>query len=208
MFRTKFHAEIDTDNLTESFNHTLRTRYLHLQQDKTVAAFVKLLVDVVFTEHEREYAIATAQQTDSYRLPRYNLPKYLQNRPRPVQAACLLNLERGKEIDREDITEIQDGEFVVKMPLAKKCTVNIPDGKCSCYQFINKRHPCKHMFAVFSHFPQWSWASLPTSLTNSEYLTLDSVMLNSATLNSSTLYVTDENTTDGKQLSHNKLSVQ
>lgn len=180
MYRKQFHAETDTDNITESFNHALRSRYLHLQQDKTVSALVKVLVDVVFKEQEREYVIAITQQTASYRIPRYDVPEYLRNRPRPVQAACLLNMERAKEINREDVTEVEEGVFKVKMPNAKTYTVKIQDGQCSCHEFTTKRHPCKHMFAVFTYFTDWSWKSLPRSLTESEYLTLDTCALEAA----------------------------
>ena len=173
MFRKQFHAEIDTDNITESFNHTLRTRYLPLQQDKTVSAFAKVLIDIVFEEQQREYVIATAHQSTSYRLPRYHLPENLKNRPRSVQATILLNMERADEITRENITEIKEGTYCVRHANSKEYTVNIPDGQCSCHQFITTHHPCKHMFAIFKYFTQWSWSSLPHSLTESEYLTLD-----------------------------------
>ena len=181
MFRKQFHAEIDTDNITESFNHTLRTRYLPLQQDKTVSAFVKVLTEIVFEEQEREYVKATAQQSTSYRRPRYHLPENLQNRPRSVQAAILLNMERANEINRENITEIHEGKYCIQNANSKEYTVNIPEGHCSCHQFLTTHHPCKHMFAIFNYFTQWSWGSLPPSLTESEYLTLDHTALETET---------------------------
>lgn len=179
--RKEFHAEVDTDNLTESFNHALRSRYLHLQQDKTVSAFVKVLVDIVFTEQEREYVVATTQQTTCYRLPRYSLPEYLQNRPRQVQAACLLNMERANEMSKNDITEVEEGTYNVKGPGSKEYTVSVSNGHCSCYEFVTKQYPCKHMFAVFAH-TQWSWSSLPHSLTESEYMTLDTSAVYTSTI--------------------------
>jgi len=62
-YRQNFHAEVNTDNLTEAFNHALRSRYLHLRQDSTVSDLVDLLLKIVFPEQEREYAIAVTQQT-------------------------------------------------------------------------------------------------------------------------------------------------
>ena len=130
VYRKQFHAEVDTDNLTEAFNHALRCRYLHLQQDKTVSAFVRVVIDIVFSEHEREYIIATTQQRYTYRIPRYPLPAYLKNRPHSVQAACLLNIEKAKDIKIEDISEIQSGEYKVCATTAhsKDYTVNILEG--------------------------------------------------------------------------------
>ena len=39
----------------------------------------------------------------------------------------------------------------------------------------------QHMFAIFSHFPSWSWNNLPASLTDSAYMTLDTAVLTDTT---------------------------
>ena len=67
IFRQRFHAGIDTDNFTESFNNVFRTRYQQLRYDTTIHSLVKLLVDVVYPEQEREYNIKSAQLTTQYR---------------------------------------------------------------------------------------------------------------------------------------------
>ena len=86
-------------------------------------------------------------------------------------------MERADEIIRENITEINEGIYCIRNSDSKEYTVNIPEGHCSCHQFLTTHHPCKHMFAIFNYFSQWSWSSLPPSLTESEYLTLDHTAL-------------------------------
>ena len=97
IFRQQFHAGIDTDNFTESFNNVFRTRYQRLRYDTTIHSLVKLLVDVVFPEQEREYNIKTAMLTTHYRQPRHQLPEFLLGRPRQVQATCIGNMEKAKK---------------------------------------------------------------------------------------------------------------
>ena len=90
--------QIDTDNFTESFNNVFRTRYQQLRYDTTIHSLVKLLVDVVFPEQERKYNIKTAMLTTHYRQPRHQLPEFLLGRPHQVQATCISNMEKAKEI--------------------------------------------------------------------------------------------------------------
>jgi len=113
-YHQNFHANVYTDNLAEAFNHTLRSRYLHLRQDSTVADFVDLLLKIVFPEQEHEYAIAVTQQTEAYRKPRYDMPDYLRNRPHTVQAQCLANMASAKQFNFCDVTTDKEGIFTVK----------------------------------------------------------------------------------------------
>ena len=52
---------------------------------------------------------------------------------------------------------------------------NMPE--CTCKDWTRWHIPCKHFFAVFNHFPNWGWASLPTTYLENEYLTADSAVL-------------------------------
>lgn len=184
VYRKTFHVGTDTNNLTEAFNNAFRSRYLKLRQDTTVYSLVQVLTDIVFPEQEKEYAIAVAQQMDTYRTPRYKLPDFLTNRPYPVQAECLAGMQAGAAINRKDLTEVSEGSFEVCQGSGKamrRVLVNIVEGKCTCSYYIKSNIPCKHMFAVFTHYPhKWSWKDLPVSLTESSYMTLDSPLLHSS----------------------------
>ena len=171
-----FHCGVDTNNITESFNNVLRKRYLPLRQDTTIFALVQILVEVVFPEQEVRYIQATVKQTSAYRRPRYHLPNYLNNILHTAQSICLLNMERAKAIPRSHITqqELRGAYSLLSSSSAERSwTVNIPAGSCTCPSFLSSHLPCKHMFAVFHHYPKWTWDDLPKELTNSTHMTLD-----------------------------------
>ncbi len=182
IYRQNFHCRVDTNNITESFNNVLRKRYLPLRYDTTIYALVQVLVEVVFPEQETRYIQATVKQTFAYRKPRYDVPSYLQARPHCIQGVCLMNMERGKVIPKSHITETElDGNFSVrKSTIARndpqeedKWAVSILQGNCNCPSFKTSHVPCKHMFAIFHHFPKWSWNDLPLELTDAAHMLLD-----------------------------------
>ena len=114
-YRQNFHGGVNTNNITESFNNVLRKRYLPLRHDTTVFALTQILVEVVFPEQELKYIQATVKQTTEYRIPKYPMPSYLQNRPHSVQGMCLLNLECSKSIPIDKILKkSENGLFYVQ----------------------------------------------------------------------------------------------
>lgn len=169
VYRQDFHAQVDTDNFTESFNNVLKNHYLTLRHDKSVFSLSKILLHCVFPDQEREYTILTTRQTAAYRKPRNEIPTFLLNRPVKVQSACLANMEKAKQIPSSSITELSHEDGVYKV---NSHEVRISDGNCSCPYFQQERIPCKHIFSVFNHFG-WTWTDLPKTLTEDPYLTLD-----------------------------------
>lgn len=173
---------MDTNNITESFNNVLRRRYLPLRHDTTIFAFVQILIEIAFPEQEMQYVQATIKQTKAYRSPRYEIPSYLEGRPHKVQSLCLLNTERGQSIPKNHLSEFESGKFNVKSATGvNNWAVLIPDGKCTCPAFQSTNIPCKHFFAIFHHYPKWSWKDLPKTLTESSHMVLDDVTTNVAT---------------------------
>ena len=170
---------MDTNNITESFNNVLRRRYLPLRHDTTIFALVQILVEVAFPEQEIRYIQATIKHTNAYRKPRYGMPDFLKERPHTVQGICLANIDRGMALPNCHIKEESTGVFSVVRSSSTQdnCgnpwTVNINEGTCSCPSFQSSHIPCKHMFAIFHHYPSWSWDDLPATLTSSSHLTLD-----------------------------------
>jgi len=177
-YRQVFHADINTNNITESINNAMRSRYLKIRPDASAFSLTEALVEVAFPEMEKRYIQATVKQMESYRKSRYPIPEYLLNRPRTVQGECLVNQEKAKAITNSMIHSTQqEGVFLVSgnpnHSPKSGYQVNISQGQCSCAYFTLKKIPCKHMFAVFNHFPTWAWCNLPASLTKAPYMALD-----------------------------------
>jgi hypothetical protein len=162
-----------------------------------VYSLVQVLIDVVFPEQAKEYAIALTKATEAYRVPRYDIPTYLSNRPPQDQASVLQQINLSKGYTTDDVTlgsvagtftvqddknnqvNIPEGDYIsISMEYVlhdwKKLTHSILHiGQCSCYFFTKKRIPCKHMFAVFAVHNEWTWDSLPKTVTNSTYMVLN-----------------------------------
>lgn len=166
---------MDTNNITESFNNVLRRRYLPLRQDTTVYAFVQVLTEVAFPELESNYRQCIIKQTQAYRKPRYGIPFYLEGRPNKIQSLCMLNIERAKHISKVDIHEVQRGVFEIKSSGTNVWSIDVTNGTCTCPAFVLSQTPCKHFFAVFHHYPTWSWNDLPSSLTEANHMILDRI---------------------------------
>ena len=177
-YRQIFHADIDMNNITESINNSMRSRYLKIRPDATVFSLIEALVEVAFPAKEKRYIQATVKQMESYRKSRYPLSNYLLNWPQGIKGECLINEEKAKAIvDSMLQSTSQEGVFFVSRH-PKSCPqsgykVNVRQGHCSCAYFAIKKIPCKHMFAVFSHFPAWTWYHLPDSLTQAPHMILD-----------------------------------
>ena len=75
----------------------------------------------------------------------------------------------------------ESNQFTVKSASGKEHTLkfanveNMPE--CTCKDWTRWHIPCKHFFAVFNHFPNWGWATLPKKYLENEYLTADSAVL-------------------------------
>ena len=150
MYRKDFHASVNTDNFTESFNNVLKNHYLTLCHDKSVYSLTKILLHCVFPDQEREYVILTARQSSARRQSRNVLLHFLLNRPAHVQNACISNIEKGRKISPATITEVSSKDGVFKMKSRKgNYEVSIVAGSCSCLYFSRERIPCKHMFNIF-----------------------------------------------------------
>ena len=159
----------------------LRKRYLSLRHDNTIFALVQVLVEIVFPEQENRYIQSTVKQSSEYRKLRYEIPVFLEGRPHNIQSVCLLNIERGKRIPNSFIVcDEPAGSFKIAKSTSNASLdqentwiVSIPDGKCTCPSFVLSNIPCKHIFAILFHYPEWTWDDLPTSLTKSSHMLLD-----------------------------------
>ena len=131
---------------------------------------MQILTEVAFPEQESKYSLSILSQTQLYRKPRYQVPLYLEGRPHQVQSLCMLNMERAKSIPKSHLSEVDKGTFQTMSKDKKLWRISLSSGTCTCPIFVSPNIPCKHFFAVFCHFPKWSWNDLWTELS---HITLD-----------------------------------
>jgi len=181
VYRQVYHANVNTDNFVESFNNVLKNHHLTLHHDKSIFSFTKILLQCIFPDQEKEYAVLTAncKQSSLHRAPRNEIPEFLMNRPFGVQTSCIANMERSKKVPADSISVMcsKNGIYSVESSRGSSVyDVNITDGNCSCPYFLKHNLPCKHMFSIFEH-TEWSWQNLPLSLTESPYMVLEESFL-------------------------------
>eukprot|EP01083_Nonionella_stella_P308128 1085869_1 len=78
------------------------------------------------------------------------------NRPKQAISQLRTNKLHSKEIKQDQIKIMDQKElvFTVTRNVRKEprtYTVNILDGFCSCYSFVQNKVPCVDMYAVFTH---------------------------------------------------------
>ena len=96
----------------------------------------------------------------------------------------------AEEFQLCDIKEVdnQCGVFEIKAQ-SKDRWYNLSFGSgdimpdCECLDFGRNGLPCKHFFAVFNHFPEWQWDSLPKKYRENPHISLDQDLLFSCPLN-------------------------
>ena len=107
-----------------------------------------------------------------------HVPSYLKNRPRDLVLTCLNRFEAAKNLDKTGIVQVESGEFsvishtdVIRYRVSFRNDENMP--YCTCFSWKKSYYPCKHFFAVFLKFPNWSWDTLSPLYVNSPFLQLD-----------------------------------
>ena len=121
---------------------------------------------------------------------RYNgeLPAYLVNRPRFFVSHCKDKIGHARDYGKAGIKLTgTDGLFKVKSDTNdnKWYNVQLKEPSCECMSWQRTRLPCKHMFAIFMHHPQWNWDSLPANYRESAFINLDYDLLEGNLLNQS-----------------------
>ena len=121
----------------------------------------------------------------SYRSYNTNIPIYLHERPHAIIKHCMERRDASGNIQQHQVVIIVDeekGEFNVRSEQDANKEYRVSFGtdtsppvlpSCECYDWERNRLPCKHFFAVFAHFPKWSFEQLPDSYKKSPFLTVD-----------------------------------
>ena len=117
-----------------------------------------------------------------------DVPVYLHEKPKPVIDTARHKIRLAEEIPASDVkTTGSSGEFRVKSKDADKCWYLVSFGNkidkpfCECLSWLRNHFPCKHFFAIFSHFPDWGWEKLPQHYRNFPLLTLDEAIIGIST---------------------------
>ena len=121
-----------------------------------------------------------------------------------MQSLCLLNTERAKSIPKSNLTEVDKGVFDIATKDDKLWRIVVPDETSTCPAFLTTRISCKHFFAIFYHYPKWSWNDLPKTLTDSTHMILDNVNEPSIDIRMDLHDVTDVYRVIIKSYHHNK----
>jgi len=143
----------------------------------TVSSLAALLVNAFLPESYQKYLLRNYQMSGTYRAYKDFVPSYLHGRPRNVIVHCLSRKSKCAKIMLTQVicTDSVQGIFEINSSSGKKHTVSFCEPQCSCKDWKQQRLPCKHFFAVFHYFSDWSWDRLPVNYLASEYLTSDTV---------------------------------
>ena len=137
-----------------------------------LSSIIALIVEVFLPESYQKYWFLNYKQRCQYRTYNSIVPDYLHDRPKTTISQCLERRSKALKYTMEDVVLIDDdgGVFSVTGTSGKNHGVT---PSCSCHDWITWNLPCKHFFAIFSHYPKWNWNSLPENYLNNPYLNTD-----------------------------------
>lgn len=107
------------------------------------------------------------------------VPEFLRGRPKSLIIHCLQRMKKSQRFTKKDVkcSNETNGLFHLKSQSGKVHVVDFgvmtSTPSCTCKDWIQFRIPCKHFFAVFEHFEQWKWGSLPKHYLESSHITAD-----------------------------------
>ena len=103
------------------------------------------------------------------------MPQYLFNRPRHIVQHCLEKIDLAKSIPAHHVVNKGQGQFKVHNQTVVNMWYHVSFGGnnepplCTCKEWESSHLPCKHMFAVFRHSPDWGFEKLPDTYRNSPF---------------------------------------
>ena len=130
------------------------------------------------------YVEMNTKLLSSYRSYNTNIPMYLHERPHAIIKHCMERRDASGNIQQHQIVIVdeQRGEFNVRSEQDANKVYRVSFGtdtsppvlpSSECYDWERNRLQCKQFFAVFAHFPKWSFEQLPDSYNKSPFLTVD-----------------------------------
>lgn len=104
------------------------------------------------------------------------IPEYLHDMPtRFVQHV----MKRYAEVGELSVDEVTDGQFFVESAsnpnIRYEVLLDAGNGipSCQCQHWRQHHYPCKHILAIIEGDNDVTWSSLPSSYTESPFITLD-----------------------------------
>ena len=129
------------------------------------------------------YIEYNARSLDCVKAYHSSIPSFLKNKPRMLVDHCLKRIPpHVQPIPEENIQQKSAGKFQLKsVDSANTYDIDLcsPCPCCSCYDWQRYHLPCKHMLAVFHHFPSWDWEFLPSEYRDAPHFNLDLEILDS-----------------------------
>ena len=175
---------VNTNNGIEAQNKLFKYSYFSGLLDKSVLGIVAMIVESFIPDSCQHYLDTNLQLSGSYREFKRDIPDYLHNRPLHFVKHCLRSNFGAAEFAEHDVkcVNLEKGEFLVKSSSnsTKLFSVKLLKPSCKCESWRKTHFPCKHTFAVFNFFDEWSFNSLPHSYKNSVFITLDTVHFDQA----------------------------
>ena len=175
---------VNTNNGIEAQNKLFKYSYLPESLDKSVFGIVVMIVESFIPDSYQHYLDTNLQLTGAYREFKRDILDYLHNRPPHFVKRCLRSNFGAAEFAEHDVksVKLEKSENLVQSisNSTKLFAVKQSEPSCKC-KICRKTHfPCKHIFAVYNFFDEWSFNSLQYSYKNSVFITLDTVHFDQA----------------------------
>ena len=170
---------VNTNNGVEALNKVLKHNYLKFYCDRSVTGLISMLIKTFLPDRYKLYIKVNHRMTDQYSKYTEFTPEHLKDRPLKFIKHMESGETKGRIIPKSDITAFSSNKFSVKSQLDSKeaYEVDLTIPKCGCHDFFRTNWPCKHMHAIFIHYPESGWESLRENYRNSPFITADREVL-------------------------------
>ena len=136
---------------------------------------ISLVIEDFLPVSYQKYLFQNYKQSSEYRSYRNYVPEYLQGRPRSTILHCLERKTKALKYSLNDtaIVNSERGKFTVHSSKSGSHSIDFETPSCTCPDWTQWHIPCKHFFAIFNLYPNWSWNKLPKEYLTSSYLSMD-----------------------------------
>ena len=173
-YRTKYHNEVDTTNMSESMFHSLKSKLKLAPNRKIVTTFKFVLTKL--NDVNRRVALCRYKKSKHWKSTNSSLFKDLdpveyENRPDRIVSMLREHKNASKSINKTQIEKTGDMFIISKSNRNKtiRATLSLVEGHCSCHDFNHKGVPCDHMYAVMRHY-KLTWSTLPKHVTDAAHM--------------------------------------
>lgn len=140
-----------------------------------MSGLCELIKESFIPDTLQRYVYHNLKFSSEFKLYDPSIPSCLQNRPHWFIKHCMQRLHAAQSSGM-NVGEQDDVFFVVRSGAAQY-HIQLGDDNhffsCSCADFQRFFMPCKHIFAVLTLVPGYSWMSLPAYFRNSPLISID-----------------------------------